>query len=281
MFLPQGQQIAAVKGREGPPSDRDRRRPRRSRRSIPLIVMTDERTASASEIVDRRAAGPRPRARRRPDELRQGPRAGRLQPRRRLRAQAHDRQMVHAERPIDSASAQVRERAVRRERRPTRTRRTRPRRTRPAYKSDGGRIVYGGGGITPDVIVQDDTLTTAEQQFAKAIAPKGQDFVTVLTDYSMELAKTATPTLHRATGVAQRVLHAAAGQGRYRRPQEVRRGHRYVSRLLDQRVAHYAFGDSTAKRRDLPVRRAAPEGDRASRQGRVAARPVRHGGRAA
>jgi hypothetical protein len=27
---------------------------------------------------------------------------------------------------------------------------------------------------------------------------------------------------------------------------------RYVSRLLDQRVAHYAFGDSSARRRDLP-----------------------------
>ena len=48
---------------------------------------------------------------------------------------------------------------------------------RPAYKSDAGRIVYGGGGITPDVIVHDDTLTTAEQSFAKAIAPKCQDFL--------------------------------------------------------------------------------------------------------
>ena len=27
---------------------------------------------------------------------------------------------------------------------------------------------------------------------------------------------------------------------------------RYVTRLLDQRIAHYAFGDSVAKRRDLP-----------------------------
>ena len=58
------------------------------------------------------------------------------------------------------------------------------RRTRPAYKSDAGRVVYGGGGITPDVIVQDDTLTTAEQQFTKAVAPKGQDFFTALNDYS-------------------------------------------------------------------------------------------------
>jgi hypothetical protein len=35
---------------------------------------------------------------------------------------------------------------------------------------------------------------------------------------------------------------------------------RYVNRLLDQRIAHYAYGDSTAKRRDLaydaPLRKA-------------------------
>ncbi len=44
--------------------------------------------------------------------------------------------------------------------------------SRPAYKSDAGRIVYGGGGVTPDVLVPDDTLTTAEQQLARALAPK-------------------------------------------------------------------------------------------------------------
>ena len=82
---------------------------------------------------------------------------------------------------------------------------------RPAFKSDAGRIVYGGGGITPDVIVPDDTLTTAEQQFTKAIAPKGQDFRTVLTDYSMELAKTVTPTYTVQPGVGDELLHPAPG----------------------------------------------------------------------
>src|SRR6185295_11798400 len=65
--------------------------------------------------------------------------------------------------------------------------------SRPAFKSDGGRVVYGGGGITPDVIVQDDTLTTGEQTFAKTIAPKSQDFFTTLADYSTELSKKVQP----------------------------------------------------------------------------------------
>src|SRR5690349_21994192 len=60
---------------------------------------------------------------------------------------------------------------------------------RPAYRSDAGRVVYGGGGITPDVLVRDDTLTTAEQAFSKAIAPKSQDFFVVLNDYTLETAR--------------------------------------------------------------------------------------------
>ena len=50
MFLPQGAQIAAVKGREGPPSV-ETAKVAPIAPSIPMIVMTDERTASASEIV--------------------------------------------------------------------------------------------------------------------------------------------------------------------------------------------------------------------------------------
>src|SRR5712675_2345407 len=62
---------------------------------------------------------------------------------------------------------------------------------RPTYSSDAGRTVYGGGGITPDVIVPDDTLSSAEQEFLRSLAPKAQSFVTVLNQYAMELKQTA------------------------------------------------------------------------------------------
>ena len=206
------QQIAAVKGREGPP-EVDVANAAPIAPTIPLIVMTDERTASASEIV-----------------------AGALQD--------HDRALVVGQTsfgkglvqgvyPLDGGYAlklttgkwfTPSGRTIQRPRKfvngqfvetPPDTNETNAtKKTRPAYKSDGGRVVYGGGGITPDVIVQDDTLTTAEQQFTKAIAPKGQDFITVLTDYSMELAKTVDAGLHGAAGVGERVLHAPPGQGR-------------------------------------------------------------------
>src|SRR5689334_17599567 len=57
---------------------------------------------------------------------------------------------------------------------------------RPKYKSDAGRIVYGGGGITPDIIVKPDTLSTPEQRLLASLAPKQQIFASVLQDYASE-----------------------------------------------------------------------------------------------
>ena len=68
----------------------------------------------------------------------------------------------------------------------------RGKRARPTFRSDAGRIVYGGGGITPDLIVPDDTLLTTEQGFLGAIAPRAQAFVTVLNQYAFELRSVAT-----------------------------------------------------------------------------------------
>src|SRR5262249_39695219 len=50
LFLKQGQQILAVRGREGP-AEVDVAESAPLAPTIPIIVMTDERTASASEIV--------------------------------------------------------------------------------------------------------------------------------------------------------------------------------------------------------------------------------------
>jgi carboxyl-terminal processing protease len=40
---------------------------------------------------------------------------------------------------------------------------------RPVYQTMGGRSVYGGGGIMPDLFVTPDTLTTAEQALRQAL----------------------------------------------------------------------------------------------------------------
>ena len=44
---------------------------------------------------------------------------------------------------------------------------------RPEYKTDGGRVVYGGGGIAPDLRVLGDTLSTNERVLYQALTTKG------------------------------------------------------------------------------------------------------------
>lgn len=44
---------------------------------------------------------------------------------------------------------------------------------REAYQTDSGRTVYGGGGITPDLIVYRDTLTTDEQELRRLATRSG------------------------------------------------------------------------------------------------------------
>ncbi len=250
-FLPQGQLLASVKGREGP-IQIEMAKAAPLAPTVPLVVMTDDRTASASEIV-----------------------AGALQD--------HDRALVVGQTSFGKGLVQgvydhldggyalklttgkwftPSGRSIQRPRKflngqfveetPDSNETNATKKSRPAFKSDAGRTVYGGGGITPDVIVPDDTLTTAEQQFAKAIAPKSQDARTVLDDYSMTLAKSVSPTFTVQPAWLNDFYNRLQAKGVTVERKTYDGASRYVSRLLDQRVAHYAFGDSAARRRDLP-----------------------------
>ncbi|HEV8445817.1 MAG TPA: S41 family peptidase [Gemmatimonadaceae bacterium] len=250
-FLPQGQLLASVKGREGP-IQIEMAKAAPLAPSIPLVVMTDDRTASASEIV-----------------------AGALQD--------HDRALVVGQTSFGKGLVQgvydhldggyalklttgkwftPSGRSIQRPRKfvngqfvedtPDTNETNATKKNRPAYKSDAGRTVYGGGGITPDVIVADDTLTTPEQTFAKAIAPKGQDARTVLDDYAMQLSKTAGATFTVQPAWLNEFYTRLQAKGVTADRKTYDGANRYVSRLLEQRIAHFAAGDSLAKRRDLP-----------------------------
>jgi len=250
MFLSQGSLLAAVKGREGP-TQVENAKVAPIAPTIPIIVMTDDRTASASEIV-----------------------TGALQD--------HDRALVVGQTSFGKGLVQgvynldggyalklttgkwftPSGRSIQRPRKfvngqfvevaPDTNETNASKKSRPAYKSDAGRTVYGGGGITPDVIVPEDTLTTPEQTFTKAVAPKGQEFFTVLGDYSTELSKTATPSFTVTPAIVNEFYTRLQSRGVTVDRKTYDGASRYVTRLLDQRVSHFAFGDSTAKRRDLP-----------------------------
>lgn len=249
MFLRRGQEIANVKYRDTTENYVATATPMAP--NIPIIVLTDDRTASAAEIV-----------------------TGALQD--------HDRALVVGQTSFGKGLVQgvynldggyalklttgkwftPSGRSIQRPRKyvngqfveetPDTTETNASKKARPAYKSDAGRTVYGGGGITPDVIVSDDTLTTAEQKFAKSIAPKSQEFFTVLNDYSTELSKTARPTFTVTPAWMNELYTRLQAKGVTSDRASYEASRRYLSRLLEQRVAHYVAGDSSAKRRDLP-----------------------------
>jgi carboxyl-terminal processing protease len=122
---------------------------------------------------------------------------------------------------------------------------------RPAFRSDAGRVVYGGGGVAPDVLVRDDTLTMAEQNLAKALAPKSQDVYVTLYDYSLELSRTAKPNFTVQPAWRDELFRRIVAKGVKVERAQYDSASRYIDRLLDQRVAQLMGGDSTAKRHDL------------------------------
>ncbi len=134
------------------------------------------------------------------------------------------------------------------------------RKARPVYHSDAGRIVYGGGAITPDVVVKDDTLTTAEQTLAKLIAPKYAAFYTVVSDYALELRPSVKQnfTVQPAWRDELYKRLSAAGVQVDRKVYDA--GQAFIDRELERTVSRVAFGDTAAKRRsikdDAPLKKA-------------------------
>jgi carboxyl-terminal processing protease len=127
---------------------------------------------------------------------------------------------------------------------------------RPKFKSDAGRTVYGGGGIVPDVLVKLDTITTLEQEFFRALAPKRQQVQTVLQNYSLELRSKVKPNFAvpaEWNGELRRRM-TAAGVTVDARLDSV--GYAFMMDELVSRVTRRAFGDAEAKRRDMADDRA-------------------------
>jgi carboxyl-terminal processing protease len=123
---------------------------------------------------------------------------------------------------------------------------------RPTYKSDAGRTIYGGGGVTPDVIIAEDTVTTSEQALAKAIAPNFPAVRSVLYAYAFELkshvAKGFTVKPEWREELYRRLTAAKVPVDRTQYDAATP----LVNRWLSQQVARLAFGDSTAFRRGVP-----------------------------
>jgi carboxyl-terminal processing protease len=247
LFLRPGQPLVEVRRRNGAREVDSAMGPRLNSR-VPLVVLTDEGSASASEIV-----------------------AGALQD--------HDRALVIGTRTYGKGLVQEtfplegdyllkvttgkwytpsgrtihRDRIMQPDGRYVEVPVDTVKKPLPKYSSDSGRTLLGGGGIMPDVRLEKDTLSTAEQNVYRALAPQASLFNTLMIDEALKHKASVKPDFvvqpEWLTEVNRKL--DSAGVKIDEKAQAARQA--VMSRELGRRIARSAFGDAGAALREFPL----------------------------
>lgn len=123
---------------------------------------------------------------------------------------------------------------------------------RPKYKTDAGRIVRGGGGIVPDVIVRQDTLTTAEREFAKALGSSATVYRDVLTSIAVDVRQSKSVTredFEITPAMRDQVFQRLVAKGVKLDRATFDGAARLIDQQLAYEVARYVFGRPAEFRR--------------------------------
>jgi carboxyl-terminal processing protease len=122
------------------------------------------------------------------------------------------------------------------------------------FRTDGGRTVYGGGGIRPDLFVSADTLTTAERRFLQALGGSVQVFRDVLSTYALEFKaarRFESPTFQISDEMIDETLRRLRAKGAAV-PDSVSGGSRsLIAQQLGYEAARYVFGREAEFRRRM------------------------------
>ena len=238
LFLDAGQKIVSTRGRIESETQSYSDRAAQRWPAMPMLVITDSNSASASEIV-----------------------AGALQD--------HDRALIVGTATYGKGSAQRlykfkegalklttalwytpsgrsinRKRIVANDDSENDTPVTSDSAPRPKFKTDAGRTVLGGGGIVPDIIVPQRTATAADKAFEQQVGGKMNLFREALADYAMSLRRTGAPDTNFVVTPAMRdelYRRMVAHQLTIRRP-VYDSANALVTRALGGRVSRYVFG---------------------------------------
>lgn len=117
--------------------------------------------------------------------------------------------------------------------------------TRPRFHTDAGRVVLGGGGITPDVPVSDSAEGAAESQLQAALGKHVADFRDVLADYALDLKArhaVSTPTFE-VTPEMRSDFYDRLRRRNVNLPRSVFDDNaKLIDRLLGDQITRYVFG---------------------------------------
>ena len=247
LFLDASQPIVSTKGRDAAETHAFADRAPQHWPDMPLVVLTDSSSASASEIV-----------------------AGALQD--------HDRAVIVGTATYGKGSAQrvfrlesgavkittalwytPSGRSINRPRVPvkddddpiTRTDSAPP---RPKFKTDAGRTVLGGGGIVPDVEVASRVSSKADRAFLVALGAGVPRFRDAVVDYAMSVKvahSVRDPTFSVTPAMRDDLFHRLQARGVIvsRAAYDAAAG--LVDRALSSQLARYVFGPQEEFARNL------------------------------
>ncbi|HEU0053396.1 MAG TPA: S41 family peptidase [Longimicrobium sp.] len=125
---------------------------------------------------------------------------------------------------------------------------------RPKFRSDAGRTVFGGGGITPDLVVRADTLEGPERALMRTLSLRGGTVNRVVSEMSFELLETLrlAPGFQTDPAWREELFRRLKAAGVEVDRREYDAGGQVVDRILASRLSSLAFGDADVFRRQVP-----------------------------
>jgi carboxyl-terminal processing protease len=141
--------------------------------------------------------------------------------------------------------------------------------TRVPYRTASGRVVYGGGGIVPDMVVRQDTATAQEREFFRAASRQAAKFQDALFSYAVAYER-AHPELREDFAVTPQMrrefFDRLRANGVEVTWEQFQGAQRFIDAQLIDEIARSKFGPPVAVRRDDPTDRVLQEAIRLLQQ---------------
>lgn len=117
--------------------------------------------------------------------------------------------------------------------------------SRPVFHTDAGRVVRGGGGIVPDLVIRPDTLNASERAFAKALGNLVPEYRNVLATFALDTKRNGTVGTESFTvtpAMRLEVYRRLKAKGIDMSPQVYEGASGLINDQLGYEIARYVFG---------------------------------------
>ncbi|MFN2638312.1 MAG: S41 family peptidase, partial [Gemmatimonadaceae bacterium] len=113
------------------------------------------------------------------------------------------------------------------------------------FRTDAGRVVFGGGGITPDIFAGDTIAPAAETDFLRALGAQTSRFRDAITDYALNLKAThaiTKPDFVVVPAMREEIWNRMRARGIDIQRSVFDEAQALVDRQLSYEIARYVFG---------------------------------------